>query len=624
MKLITYLKENYWLTALLFIGLLLRLFRLDYQSLWLDEVHTMIEANPQISFKESYDILAFREQMPQLYFMAVKLLNTILGHTVFTTRLFSVIVGVVSIGAIYLLGSELKNKKTGLIAALFLSVNYFHLLYSQEARPYALFALMTILSFYRLVIFIKKYNVKNALYYGLFAALTIDTHFFGLFILVAQALIILFFLFDIPERKQRFLFFRLAVLSGFITIVLWLPSLKVFFDVLEIKSFWIQAPTLEVYTQMCRDFFGNSEALLFLVLLLTLFYFFNLFQQKQNSTVVQNKWLLSFVVLVLWIFVTLFIPLVRSYLDVPMIISRYFITVLPAILLIAAIAVDAIKAKLVRNTLLILFVVISLTDIIIVKDYYSKVSKTQFREITETIKKRNKKGEKVVSSFGWLMSYFLNQDPTRKPLLEARTTRNVCEENTLEGYIAAMRNNAVPLESFWYLDGNSRPYQLSAEDEKFLTDNFTVTTSIAQFDTWAKHYQSKTITAQKITDAGLSIKNFQPANFDASGNINLYENSTIKSSGFYLEKGKYQLVIEANSLPEQPIQGQNAHITVKLGDKEIGNYYVSEQKSAKQKAIVFENTVNQNCKIAITFDNDIAVGNADRNLIIYSIALEKK
>ena len=44
----------------------------------------------------------------------------------------------------------------------------------------------------------------------------------------------------------------------------------------------------------------------------------------------------------------------------------------------------------------------------------------------------------------------------------------------------------------------------------------------------------------------------------------------------------------------------------------------------KEKIIPFENTVNQHCKITLTYDNDLSVNNLGRNLIIYNIKIEKK
>ncbi len=624
MKVLQILKNNYVLAGILILGAFLRFYKLDFQSIWLDEIHTMIECNPKITYKESYDIAIFREQMPQLYFLLIKLLSSVFGHTTYIVRSFSAVIGILTIFSIYLLGKEINNKKTGLIAALFLSINYFHLWYSQEARPYSLFALMTILSFYRLTIFIKRSNLKTALLYGFFAALMIDTHFFGIFILVSQIIILFFFLFDIP-KLERITFLKYSIVSGLTAFFFWLPSLNIFLLVMKIKSFWIQPPAIDVYTQLFKEFFGNAESILLIVFIVTLFYFIQIFNQKEESkrSYRQNPMFLSFVIVITWILVTLFIPLVRSYMDIPMIISRYFIGVLPAVILLLSMGISSIKSKLVQNSILFILLLTSLTDIIIVKDYYNKTSKTQFREITETILKRNKNKEKVVSSFGWLMSYFLNENATNTPLLSAAIGNDIAVESTLEGYIALMKNKTIPMESFWYMDGNSKPYKLSNEDESFIKENFVVRESIAKFDTWTRHYVSKTIMSN-TNASSFTVRNFQPLNIDATGNVTMFENSTIKSPVIFLDKGKYELLIDAISLPQKPINGENAHLVVKLSEKIIANYYLSEKKETASKNIQFEIISGQHCRVSLTFDNDLSINNLDRNAIIYNVKLDKK
>ena len=71
-------------------------------------------------------------------------------------------------------------------------------------------------------------------------------------------------------------------------------------------------------------------------------YFMKLFKEKDSKisyeSIIENKTVFSFIILIPWIVIVLLIPLVRSYLSIPMIISRYFITVLPAVIIIIAIS----------------------------------------------------------------------------------------------------------------------------------------------------------------------------------------------------------------------------------------------------------------------------------------------
>ncbi len=607
------IKNNYVLLSILTVAAFIRFYHIDFQSIWLDEVITMIECNSKISFKESYDIMALRENNPMLYYFSVKIICSIFGNTTFVVRAISALIGTICVYAIYLLGKEIQNKRTGLIAATLLTVNYCHLLYSQEARPYCLLTLFTILAFYQLVIFIKDRTLKNAILFGLFAALMINTHFFGLFVLVSQFLIVLYFLID-ATKKERLKFLLLSALAGVITIALWIPSIKLFLIAADLKVFWIPAPTLDVYTNIFKEFFGNAESVLLICLVLMVFYFIKIFNSTKEDGVelTQNKNIFSFIIISIWIFITMFIPLVRSYLQIPMIISRYMIVVLPAAILLLAQGISFIKSKSVQNIVISLFVIASLTDIVVVKSYYTKINKTQFREIAEAVNEKNDPKALIVSPWAWHFNYFFNNE----------TFNNELKEKTLQDYVDAVRSKSEEERDFWFIDANAHPYQLNPVTEEFLTANYNQVQSTEFFDTWARHYISKNST--KSNSSGINLKDFTPSNLDNQGNILMFRSSTIKSEALYLQAGSYILKIDANSLPQKPINGENAHLIVKLGDKEIGNYYLSEKPEMKEKIIPFENTVNQHCKITLTYDNDLSVNNLGRNLIIYNIKIEKK
>src|SRR5689334_13818440 len=133
--------------AILLIGFLIRIRGLTYQSLWLDELHTMNEAGYNISFSELFHYLRCCDQHPPLYFLLEKISFSLFGHNAWAARFVSVLAGTAGIGAMYLLGKELYDKKAGWIAAILTAVNFYHISYSQEARPYILAFLFAALSF---------------------------------------------------------------------------------------------------------------------------------------------------------------------------------------------------------------------------------------------------------------------------------------------------------------------------------------------------------------------------------------------------------------------------------------------------------------------------------------------
>ena len=611
MKILNYLKQHYVLTTILVVAAMLRFYHIDFQSIWLDELITMKECNPKLSFDESYGMMSIMENNPLLYYYSVKLFSTIFGHTTFVVRMFSAVIGLLSVFGIYLLGKEIKNEKTGLIAALLLTINHFHLWYSQEARAYGLLTLLTIVSFYRLVIFLKKSTYKNAIFYGIFAALMINTHFFGLFVLVSQAIILLVFLFD-AEKKHRINFLLKSAIAGAITLIaFYLFSWDIFFIAAEIKSFWIPAPTAEIYTGIFKEFFGYSESLIFINYILIIYYFISLFKEKDSSknSLSTNKNIFSFVVIFFWVFITMLIPYLRSYLEVPMIISRYMIVVLPAAILILSISLSKINNKTIRRIVILFFIIASLTDIIVVKKHYSEIKKTQFREISNDLISKNKNKSLIVSIWGWHLDYLFNNEKNK----------NKINNQSLEDYLKGVRENTNKKENFWYIDGNQRPYNLDADSEVYLNSNYTLIESIEYFDTWAKYYTTKEGVENTYA---LNINEFEPIKSDNDINVLLFSNSTTKSKPILLEPGNYRLAIKARSIPEEPINNENAHLTLSLSGMKIGSYFLTE-KAEEINYFQFDVSKKEEYKVEITFDNDLVLNNADRNALIFSVIIEK-
>lgn len=155
-NLINLIKSNKVIFLFLIIGSFLRLYHLNFQSPWLDEIHTLNEANPKLSFNEVHDALLIAEPHPPLYFFIMNVVFKIFGYSIFIARMVSAIIGIAGLYSIYLLGKELFSKKAGIFAMILLSVNYFHIYYSQDARMYGLLFLTTTLSFYYLTRLISK------------------------------------------------------------------------------------------------------------------------------------------------------------------------------------------------------------------------------------------------------------------------------------------------------------------------------------------------------------------------------------------------------------------------------------------------------------------------------------
>lgn len=497
MKAIAFIKNNPLLVCLLVIGTVLRLYRLDFQSVWLDEVHTLNDANPANSLAQVHASIVAADPHPPLYFYVIHFMFKIFGYTPVVARLFSVVIGIYGIYAIFQLGKEMFSPKVGLIAAMLLTLSSYHIYYSQEARPYAMLCLFTTLSFLYLVRYLKLPTRRNAILYGVFTALMLYGHFFSLFAVLGQMAILLFFaVIAKPENRKSFLIN--SAIAGLVTLVLFLPSIKIFIAAMEIKSFWIPYPTPDVYTAMYKEFFGNSEMLMFVFGFMAILYFIRLSKEKeqplQYESVVTNKNVLAFVVLAAWIVIVLLVPLIRSYTSIPMLITRYFINVFPAVLIVIAVGLTQFKNQIIRWSFIAMLFVFSLTELIVIKKYYKTVTKTQFREATQFIADNNNRNEPVVTSLAWYFNYFLNNDVYKFTIVD----------KPLDGYVQEMMQDPSKQKAFWYVDAHNRPYKVTPQTQQFLDAHFMVENSIDLYDIWSKHYvplgQAQPIDISKFKD----------------------------------------------------------------------------------------------------------------------------
>ncbi len=121
----------------------------------------------------------------------------------------------------------------------------------------------------------------------------------------------------------------------------------------------------------------------------------------------------------------------------------------------------------------------------------------------------------------------------------------------------------------------------------------------------------------------MSLKDFSSGISDGNGNLFMFENGTITSKELLFDSGKYEFTIEANSIPDKPIDGENAHILIMLNNIKIGDKQLSEKTNNKTQKFTFINLDKKAKKITIVFDNDLSKDNLDRNLVIYNVKLKK-
>ena len=180
--------------AIVLAGVALRLFRLDHQSLWYDEIFSLAASGG--SWLQMHALLVEDVVHPPLHYYILHAWMSFFGVTAEQARLVSVIFGALSVGALYLLAKELFNRRTAVIASILLAVSQIGIRYSQEARPYSMVLFLSIAASY---FFLRSLRSGRASEWWISAALMaalIGTHYYGMFAAISLAV------FGVMVRKR--------------------------------------------------------------------------------------------------------------------------------------------------------------------------------------------------------------------------------------------------------------------------------------------------------------------------------------------------------------------------------------------------------------------------------------
>ncbi len=484
MKYINILKENKLLVLILIIASALRLYRLDFQSIWLDEIYTMKITNPSWSLSELILEVDKKEGFPYIYFITLNIMHSVFGYTPIVARSFSAIFGILSVLMIYKFGKLLFNKNVGLVVAILTTFSEFCIFTSQDARPYSFYFFSIILSFYFLVKFLRFVNLRNALFYGLSCAVLLNSNFFSLVNIFSQYLILLLFLF-LQEKPERKIFFKYSLYSGILAFLLYIPNYRLIKKVLEFKSGWIPAPTSDSLTLIFKELIGGSEATIFIIMPIFFYYLIDLFKSKDTEIkyeqIIENKKVFGFLILGIWTLVLVGVNYLKSHADTSIMISRYFVSVLPVFLLVTAIGINLINNKIVKIFVLTSLCFFMFSNLVFAKKYYKDPIKTQFREASNFVKENNNSGENVYTSLKYFFDYFL----------ESETKFKLEEKPSLESLLNEMQSDTTKIKSFWYVDAHNNPFKLSEGATAFSEKVFFVDKSFEGLDSWSKHYVIK-------------------------------------------------------------------------------------------------------------------------------------
>ena len=169
-------------------GAALRFPTLDVQSLWLDE--TMTANLLDHSLGEMLGKLADSESAPPLYYVLAWSWTQLWGIDEVALRSLSALLGTAMIPLAGAAAAKLTTQRIGLVTAALVAVNPLLVWFSQEARVYALFAFLSTVSLLAFAAALRDPVPRRIGWWALASAVAIAAHYFGAFLVVPQAVLL--------------------------------------------------------------------------------------------------------------------------------------------------------------------------------------------------------------------------------------------------------------------------------------------------------------------------------------------------------------------------------------------------------------------------------------------------
>jgi 4-amino-4-deoxy-L-arabinose transferase-like glycosyltransferase len=334
------------LALILILAAVLRFHQLTRFSFWIDEGVSVAIA--RLDARNFLRILWRREANMSLYYVLLRgWLFIGPGAGEFFVRSLSAIFGIFSVASIYALGARIRSRMTGLVAALLLAVNAYHIRYSQEARGYSLAVFLALLSCYFFLRLLHEPSSKHSRGYILASSLAVYSHFYVALVLLAQWLSLRVLNSETVHKKEAFRCAR--------WILILLAPVAIFILSTGVGPIaWLSRPGIhELY--VLGLFFaggdGNGLALLYLACVSLALV---IPRERAGS---QPRWNLMF--LVLWLVVPIALVFILSLVK-PVFLYRYLIVSLPALCLLAAWGITRIKPRWLGGILLAAVAALSL------------------------------------------------------------------------------------------------------------------------------------------------------------------------------------------------------------------------------------------------------------------------
>ncbi len=209
--------EKTILLGLTLLAFLLRAYRLNEQSYWIDEAWTIFYAH--LSLSELWLNLQTIRAAPPLYHLLTMGWVQLIGDSEYALRFLSLLPGVLAVPLVYRLGGALGDRRLGLLTALLLAISPYQIWHSQDARNYSLLTAASVASLWAFLEMWRRGGWRWWLLYIVATETAVMTHYHGLVVIGIQGL---FFLVTWRRHWRRYLPWAGTLLLILLPLAVWL------------------------------------------------------------------------------------------------------------------------------------------------------------------------------------------------------------------------------------------------------------------------------------------------------------------------------------------------------------------------------------------------------------------
>ena len=390
--------------SILVVGITFRLYNLNIENFWIDEMVTFWVTDPLITINETIN----RNIESDLHFffnLILKLYFSFSSYEINLARYLPATLSVLTILSIFYLSIILKTKNY-LFLLFLISFNIYLIKYAQELRSYSLIVFLTSVSlifFFKITY--KNYKKKNliTIFFIISQLLIVLTHIYGLIIIFS---FIIFDFITYYKFKEKNIYLHISnLISGIISLIFLIIYLK------NISHTVDGLPKIELkfFTNFYfSKFFGSRLLGLFhLILLIYLIIKSRIWLLKEYD---------QRLILVLIIIFSYLVPTTYSLTIKPILLDRYIIFVLIPILVLTSNLINLIENHLFRKIVISFTILITIGNLFTettIKQFFSKriihkpdlkstfieINKSKYKNYSFNLEKGNSTNGKVLKNY---------------------------------------------------------------------------------------------------------------------------------------------------------------------------------------------------------------------------------